>query len=124
MEYNEYLEECRQLFKAFEKSQGKMLTFSIEAAVDEFKTETELLESNFRKMQIMLKNKKEIEPKQKLLFEKQILRLLKFLKELSTLLPKLIKNPPPEAKDIIFIFERQHLFKNIFKKHLADFSKI
>ena len=58
------------------------------------------------------------------LLGKQQQRLRTFLKELQSQCKSLESMSAADEHGVIFIFERQHLFKNIFGKHLRDFAKI
>lgn len=60
----------------------------------------------------------------KILLIKQIERLIIFLKEMDLHLSGFQKENSPDEKEVIFIFERQHLFKNIYRKHMSDYSSI
>ena len=116
-----YISECKQLLQAFELSQAQMLQKNYQTAAGEFALELEQMKVAFGTMLSDLENKVLKNPNHTLLLMKQIERLLKFMKEFSLHINDLFKKDTIEEKQIIFIFERQYKFKQIFKRHLEDF---
>ena len=90
MDFN-YLQECRLLMQAFEKSQELMLKRSLKRAFDEFEIEKDqmLILFNAKLNSLSGKNLKKINVE--FLFFKQLEKLIRFLKELDVLL-KQMKN--------------------------------
>jgi hypothetical protein len=124
MIYNHYLSQCRQLLQAFEQTQSIMLRLDFVNAYKEFTIEISEFNNLLEEMKIVLTERKFADNRQQYLYIKQIQRLQTFLKEMQGLIKNLTAQPEYEIKKIIFIFDRQHLFKNILRKHISDFVKI
>ena len=60
----------------------------------------------------------------KLLLTKQVERLKIFIKEMELHLSEFQNENALPEEDVLFIFERQHIFKNIYRKHMSDFASI
>lgn len=124
MDNQTYVEECGKLIKTFEYAQQQMLRLNLIIAQEEFSLDIIEMRNYFVQMQRLLEKKNFEVKRDKILLTKQIDRLLKFLKEMERYIQDFKKDPPPDEKEIIFIFDRQHLFKNIFHKHLSDFASL
>ncbi len=119
-----YTEECRRLIQAFEKTQYIMLRLDIINAEKEFLIEIVKIRQLIKPMSIALQEKEFAVKRDQTLLLKQIERLLMFLKEMEGHIKGFSQNNSPAEKEIIFYFERQHLFKNIFHRHIDDFAQL
>lgn len=119
----DYIQECKLFLQAFENTQALMLEMKCESAALEFESEIEVLNQLVNEMHAFLCGKDQTN-KSVFLLTRQIERVNVFFKEMRGLLINLKDGGQIESSQIIMIFERQHLFKNIFRKHLADFSKL
>jgi hypothetical protein len=119
-----YINEARLLLQAFEQTQSTMLFMKLQESVEEFEIELQNMYILFKETHLKLSSRKFYNDRDKTLLTKQIERLLKFLKEMTGHIDRIKTNPPPSEEQIILIFHRQHLFKNIYKKHLSDYIMI
>jgi len=119
-----YINEARLLLQAFEQTQSMMLFMKLQESVAEFEIELQQMNGIFHKMHLKLLSREFISSRDKTLLTKQIERLLKFLKEMTGHIDQIKTNPALSESQIILIFHRQHMFKNIYKKHLSDFIRI
>ena len=117
-----YLQEMRLYLQAFEHTQLLMLRADFNRCVEEFEIEIEQISGNLTAMKKSIGDTNISEKRINFLLGRQIDRLLKFLKEMLLHCGRLGGKPPLTGKEVIFIFERQHLFKNIYRKHLSDFT--
>jgi hypothetical protein len=124
MAYQSYLRKCEELLTDFEKSQLHMLRLNLNEAGVNFLIQMKLMRQFFKQILKELDDHSFDTDRDKILLTKQIKRLLVFLKEMDLHILGFQTNPPPDEIEIIFIFERQHLFKNIYRKHLNDFTSI
>ena len=124
MTNNTYLETCRQLLKAFETTQYLMLRMELKLAEEEFLIEMQEMRLTFNQMGRIIQKKSFSVKRDQILLKKQIERLEKFLSEMKGHIQGFSRRPAPDEKKIIFIFNRQHLFKNIYRKHLSDFVNL
>jgi hypothetical protein len=122
MPYRSYTKKCEEILNCFEKAQRQMLHLNLEDAVKEFIIQMKKMHEIFEQMLSELEAFSFKNRKDQLLINKQIERLQVFLKEMDLHVRGLHTKPHPDEMEIIFIFERQHLFKNIFRKHLKDFT--
>lgn len=116
------MQKCKQILQAFEVSQSAMLRLKTDTACKEFAAEIDIMEKLFTEIQADIDNR-EIESGTKTLLVKQLERLLVFTKELTGYMDKLSVEQQVTPELIIFVFERQYKFKNILRKHLADFAR-
>ena len=117
-----YLNDCRQLFRAFELSQADWLYGKTETAGEEFQIEMEQMSELFIQMSDTLKVHASLSDRERILLSSQIDRMLKYINEFSSALKvQADKNQP---KDLIFMFERQYRFKTILRNHLNDFARL
>ena len=124
MPYRSYINNCEELIICFEKTQEQMLTMNLENAGEDFLIQMKKMTDIFKQILVYLKSFSYKNNKDELLINKQIERLQVFLKEMDLHVRGFQTKPPPDESEIIFIFERQHLFKNIFRKHLKDFTSV
>jgi len=116
------MQKCKQILQAFELSQSAMLRRKTDTACQEFAAEIDIMEKLFTEIQADIDNR-EIESGTKTLLVKQLERLLIFTKELTGYMDILSVEQQVTPELIIFVFERQYKFKNILRKHLADFAR-
>jgi hypothetical protein len=119
-----YITECKQLLQAFELSQAEMLQKNYQTAAGEFAQELEQMKVLFGRAYSEFENQSAAEQSRKRLLIKQIERLLMFMKEFSLHLNDLFKHSSISEEQIIFIFERQYKFKQIYKRHIEDYRKM
>ena len=119
-----YLEKCEKLLKEFEITQAQMLRLDLDQARADFMIQMKQMRDLFKQITIKLEAYAFNSEKHKILLTKQIKRLLIFIKEMDLHISGFEAQNLPDENEIIFIFERQHLFKNIYRKHLSDFSAI
>jgi hypothetical protein len=124
LQNSNYISECTQLLQAFEISQAEMLQKNYQTAAGEFAQELEEMKVLFGQALGHFENQPEREKAKNLLLIKQIERLLKFMKEFSLHINDIFRQDKIEDKQIIFIFERQHKFKQIYRRHIEDYRKI
>ena len=93
-----------------------MLHLNLENAGEDFLIQIKKMHEFFKKMLTELELFSFKNSRDQLLIYKQIERLEVFLKEMNLHVRGFHTKPPPDEREIIFIFERQHLFKNIFRK--------
>ena len=124
MSYDSYLEKCEKLLSEFEKSQLRMLCLDLKNAGDSFLEQMKKMRQFFKQISTELQDMSFNNSRDQVLLIKQIERLLVFLKEMDLHIRGFHTKPPPDENEIIFIFERQHLFKNIYRQHLKDFASI
>jgi hypothetical protein len=117
-----YIKKCERLLTDFENTQAEMLQLDFKKAGEDFLIQMKQMRENFKKILIEIAEFSFQNSKDQILINKQIERLLVFLKEMDLHMRGFHSKPPPDETEIIFIFERQHLFKNIFRKHLKDFA--
>ena len=122
MPYRSYTKKCEEILNRFEKAQRQMLHLNLEDAEKEFIIQMKKMHENFEQMLSELEAFSFKNSKDQLLINNQIERLQVFLKELDLHVKGLHTKPHLDEMEIIFIFGRQHLFKNIFRKHLKDFT--
>ena len=122
MQYQYYIETSEKLLADFEKTQAQMLHLDLINAGNDFQKQITKIARLLRHMSKDLENNSFKNNKNKILIIKQIKRLLVFLKEMNLHIHGFFLTPPPNENEIIFIFERQHLFKNIYRKHLSDIT--
>jgi hypothetical protein len=124
MPFQSYLKKYENLLIDFEKSQLKMLKLNLGDAGDDFLNQIIEMRQFFKQVSneiVVFTFKTE---REKTLLTKQIERLLVFLKEMELHIAGFFANSSPGENEILFIFERQHLFKNIYRKHLSDLASI
>jgi len=119
-----YLKNCKDLLIGFEKIQLKMLQLDLKGASEGFFTQLEEMRQFFTEVKADFANHPFKSDRDKTLLTKQIERLLIFLKEMDLHITGFQSKVTPDENEILFIFERQHLFKNIYRKHLTDYSAI
>jgi hypothetical protein len=119
-----YLNKSESLLRDFEKTQLKMLQLDLRGASESFLIQLKGMSQFFRNVATEFANHSFKSERDKTLLIKQIERLLVFLKEMDLHLTGFESKVMPDENEIIFIFERQHLFKNIYRKHLTDYSTI
>ena len=119
-----YLQDMRLFFQAFEHTQLLMLRSDFIRCVEEFELEIGQISDTLRAMKDHIEKKEMSDKRLQLLLSRQIDRLQKFLKEMLLHCARIGAADPPSGKEVIFIFERQHLFKNIYRKHLSDFTTL
>ena len=119
-----YINEARLFLQAFEQTQSTMLFMKLRESVEEFEIELQDMYKLFNEMHLKLSSREFNSDRDKTLLTKQIERLLKFLKEMAGHIDRIKSNPPLSEEQIILIFHRQHLFKNIYVKHLTDYVRI
>jgi len=124
MPYRSYIKKCEEILTSFEESQEQMLHLNLKIAGKEFLIQMKNMHGFFKQMLIELELSSLDNSKDQFLINKQIERLQVFLKEMDLHVRGFNTKLPPDEMEIIFIFERQHLFKNIFRKHLKDFASI
>ena len=119
-----YIPYARKLLQAFEHTQADMLLLDLEKSRSEFLIEVQEMRSIFAKTLSDLAEKKFKTIRDKRLLTGQLEKMLIILKEMSGHLR--LKKPGHTADEghIIFIFYRQHLFKNIYRRHLSDYVRI
>ena len=101
-----------------------MLQLNLENAGEDFLIQMKKMHEFFKQTLTELELFSFKNSRDQLLIYKQIERLEVFLKEMNLHVRGFHAKPPPDESEIIFIFELQHLFKNIFRKHLKDFALI
>lgn len=121
---NNYLNECRQLLRAFELSQADWLYGDSEIASEEFQMEMEQMSVLFIQMSDSLKDNAALDRREKILLTSQIDRMLKYINEFSSAVQVQTDKSQQMPKDLIFLFERQYRFKTILKNHLNDFARL
>jgi hypothetical protein len=119
-----YLQKCEKLLDDFELTQARMLRLDLMSAENDFLIQMKQMRQFFNPMAAELKKFEFKTERDRLLLTKQIERLIVFLKEMDLHIVGFQTKSPPDENEVIFIFERQHLFKNIYRKHLHDFSSI
>ena len=124
MPYQSYLRNCENLLVEFEKNQLRMLRFDLDLAGKKFIDNIKQMRLIFEKISKDLENFNFKCSRDQILVNKQIERLLVFLKEMDLHISGFNLKIPPDENKIIFIFERQHLYKNILRKHLKDLATI
>ena len=124
MPFQSYLEKCENMLVEFERSQLKMLRLDLSGAGNDFMDQIVQLRQFFKQISKELADHSFNSERDKILLTKQIERLLIFLKEMDLHIAGFQATSLPGENEIIFIFERQHLFKNIYRKHMSDFSSI
>jgi hypothetical protein len=122
--FQTYLNDCRLLLIEFEKTQLQMLRMNIERAAEEFNSEIKQMRFSFEKMKALVKNTSFDSLKDQILLNGQIGRLLSFLKEMEGHVLHMQEGKIENEQKVIFIFDRQHLFKKIYRKHLLDFERL
>ena len=100
-----------------------MLQKKYSLAAGEFAQELEQMKVIFGRAYSEFENESAAEQAQKLLLIKQIERLLNFMKEFSLHINDLFKQTSISEEQILFIFERQYKFKQIYMRHIEDFRK-
>jgi len=124
MPINSYLQDCRQLFQAFEDTQAKLIRLKIQEAITEFRVEIEQLDKDFSKMYRELDTRFDESNRMAYLNLRQLDRLKIFLRELRTHIDHLEKMKNPDHTMIIFFLQRQYKFKQIFRRHLTDYARL
>lgn len=124
MLYHTYIENCEKSLTVFENIQAQMLYLDLDNAGNAFRILIINMTRLLKQISTELEKYSFKSNKDKVLITKQIERLQVFLKEMDLHIQGFYTNPPPNENELIFIFERQHLFKNIFRKHLSDISAI
>jgi hypothetical protein len=124
MLFKSYVENCEKVLAAFETTQAKMLHLDLNNAGREFQKQMKTMIRLLKQISAELEKYSFRNHNDKVLITKQIERLMIFLKEMEVHLRGLNTKPPPNENEIIFIFERQHVFKNIYRKHLVDIAAI
>jgi hypothetical protein len=124
MPISSYVKDCEKMLSQFEKTQSKMLKLNLESAGADFSIQLREMRQFFREILKDLREYTFSTERDKTLLTKQIERLLIFLKEMDLHINGFQAKLSPNENEIIFIFERQHLFKNIYRKHLTDYSAI
>jgi hypothetical protein len=119
-----YHNKCENLLIEFEKNQLKMLQLDLKGASESFLLQLEEMRQFFTMVTADFVNHSFESERDKTLLIKQIQRLLIFLKEMDLHISGFQSNVMPDENEILFIFDRQHLFKNILRKHLNDYSAI
>jgi hypothetical protein len=124
MSYQSYLQKCEDLLAEFEENQSRMLRLDLHVAGENFIVHIKQMRQLFKQISRELENFSFKSGRDQLLISKQIERLLVFLKEMELHLRCFFTKTLPDENKIIFIFERQHLYKNIYRKHLKDLTAI
>ena len=124
MPYQSYLRNCENLLVEFEKSQLQMLRLDLDVSGEKFIVQMKKMRQMFRQISRELENFSFKSRRDEILITKQIERLLVFLKEMDLHITDFYTKPPLDENKIIFIFDRQHLYKNIYRKHLKDFASV
>lgn len=124
MPYRSYIKKCEEILTSFEETQEQMLHLNLRSAGKDFLIQMKNMHGFFKQVLVELEVSSLKNSKDQFLINKQIERLQVFLKEMDLHVRGFYTKPPPDEMEIIFIFERQHLFKNIFRKHLKDFASI
>jgi len=124
MPFKSYLEKCGNMLVDFEKTQLKMLKLDLPGAGNDFYDQIVQMRQFFKQISKELEGHSFNTERDKILLTKQIERLLVFLKEMDLHIAGFQATSLPGEDEIIFVFERQHLFKNIYRKHMSDFSSI
>ena len=124
MPYHSYFKECEDLLIKFEENQSRMLGLDLQIAGKNFSALVKQMRQLFEQMSKELKNIAFKNSRDQLLISKQIELLLLFLQEMDLHMGSFFSMVPPDENKIIFIFERQHLFKNIYRKHIRDLNAI
>jgi hypothetical protein len=119
-----YLDKCVTFLKAFEISQRKMLKMDLQSSGSEFSNQIKDMHQFFEKATHDLKQYSYETARDKMLLTKQVERLIIFLKEMELHISEFHKETVSLEDNVLFIFERQHLFKNIYRKHLSDYDSI
>jgi hypothetical protein len=96
----------------------------LKSAGEDFLIELNQMREFFKQVSKDLENFSFNSSKDQILISKQIERLLVFLKEMDMHIKGFFTEKRQNENEVIFIFERQHLFKNIYRKHLKDFASI
>ena len=124
MLYQSYVENCEKVLADFEITQAKMLYLDLNNAGKDFLEQMKKMNRFLKQISADLEKYSFKSNKDKLLITKQIERLLVFLKEMDLYIQGFNTKLPSNENEIIFIFERQHLFKNIYRKHLLHIAAI
>ena len=124
MPYQSYIENCEKVLADFENTQAQMLCLDLTNAEKDFLKQMKKMTRLLKQLSTDLENYSFKINKDQVVITKQIERLLVFLKEMDLHMRGFNAKPPPNENEIIFIFERQHLFKNIYRKHLLDIAAI
>jgi hypothetical protein len=119
-----YQKKCEDLLRDFEKTQLRMLQLDLRGASESFLIQLKEMRQFFRNVATEFADYSFESERDKTLLIKQIERLLVFLKEMDLHLTGFESKVMPDENEIIFIFERQHLFKNIYRKHITDYATI
>jgi hypothetical protein len=119
-----YLKNCQKLLSDFENTQEQLLRLDLKSAGEDFLIELNQMREFFKQVSKDLENFSFNSSKDQILISKQIERLLVFLKEMDMHIKGFFTEKRQNENEVIFIFERQHLFKNIYRKHLKDFASI
>jgi hypothetical protein len=124
MQYQSYLNMYENHLREFETIQLKMLRLNLVEAGNDFLAHIKQMRQFFRQISNELLTYSFRVERDQILLAKQIERLLVFLKEMDLHITGFQTMSTPDENEIIFIFERQHLFKNIYRKHMSDFESI
>jgi hypothetical protein len=124
MRNQDYLNQCENHLREFEIIQLKMLRLELADAGNDFLAHIKQMRQFFEQTSNELLNYSFNMHRDKILLVKQIERLLVFLKEMDLHIIGFQSMLTPDENEIIFIFERQHIFKNIYRKHMGDFESI
>jgi hypothetical protein len=124
MPYQSYLKKYENLLIDFEKTQLKMLRLDVDGAGDDFINQIIEMRQFFKQVSKELVEHRFKTEREKTLLTKQIERLMIFLKEMDLHIAGFQAKSSPGEDEILFIFERQHLFKNIYRKHMSDLALI
>ena len=118
MPYRSYIKKCEEILNSFEETQEQMLNLNLRSAGKDFLIQMKNMHGFFKQVLVELEVSSLKNSKDQFLINKQIERLQVFLKEMDLHVRGFYTKSPPDEMEIIFIFERQHLFKNIFRKVL------
>ena len=124
MLFQSYVENCEKVLADFENTQAKMLYLDLNNAGKDFLKQMKKMTLFLKQISTDLEKYTFKNSKDKILITNQIERLLVFLKEMDLHIRGFYIKPPPNENEIIFIFERQHLFKNIYRNHLLDIAAL
>ena len=119
-----YIKNCEKLLFDFENSQTQLLHLDLKSAGEDFLLQIKQMSELFNQILLDLEKYSFQSSRDQILITKQIERLLVFLKEMDMHIRGFYKEQPQSENEVIFIFDRQHLFKNIYRKHLKDFASI
>jgi hypothetical protein len=119
-----YIESSEKVLKEFENTQEHMLYRNLAYAAKNFRIQNKNMVRFLDQISKDLETYSFKNSKDQVLVTKQVEKLRVFLKEMELHIFRFHSKPPPDEHDIIFVFERQYVFKKMYRKHLSDIADI